>query len=93
MAQYRPNPRLQGLGAGEQSSALTAESVMEFLRLELERIADAMHNPDFLQLTQLSREPTKLYTGLTVMADGTNWDPGAGQGVYTYYAGTWNKLG
>lgn len=38
-------------------------------------------------------EPTRLYEGLTVIADGTDWNPGAGQGVYTYYGAAWHKLG
>lgn len=37
--------------------------------------------------------PTRPREGLTVGADGTNWNPGAGKGVYTYYSGVWNKLG
>lgn len=37
--------------------------------------------------------PGRIYEGLTVLADGTQWNPGAGQGVYTYYAGSWKKLG
>ena len=39
-------------------------------------------------------EPTKLYTGLLRFADGTEWDPGAGRGIY-YYDETvpgWVKL-
>ena len=37
--------------------------------------------------------PKKPRDGLTVLADGTTWNPGAGQGVYTYYAAAWHKLG
>ncbi|WP_457321632.1 hypothetical protein [Roseateles sp. P5_E11] len=37
--------------------------------------------------------PKKPREGLTVLADGTTWNPGAGQGVYTYYAAAWHKLG
>jgi len=49
--------------------------------------------PRSVRLASLAAVPAKLYNGLTVFADGTNWNPGAGQGVYTYYAGAWNKLG
>lgn len=41
----------------------------------------------------LYSEPSKLFDGLTVLADGTSWNPGSGQGVYTYYASAWHKLG
>lgn len=44
-------------------------------------------------LDELHEEPRKLISGMTVLADGTDWDPGAGQGVYTYYGGAWHKLG
>jgi hypothetical protein len=46
-----------------------------------------------VEIEFLHVEPLKVFEGLTVGADGTDWNPGAGQGVYTYYAGGWNKLG
>lgn len=49
--------------------------------------------PTFLTLEQLHAEPSRLYDGLTVYADGTDWNPGSGEGVYTYYNSAWNKLG
>lgn len=40
-----------------------------------------------------SREPDKPRQGQMVYADGTNWDPGSGEGVYYYSAGgAWVKL-
>lgn len=47
----------------------------------------------FLVLAELSIEPKKVFVGMVVLADGTNWNPGAGQGVYAYYAAAWHKLG
>lgn len=44
-------------------------------------------------LAELNREPSKLRAGMIVLADGVNWNPGAGQGVYCYYGSAWNKLG
>jgi len=49
--------------------------------------------PMRIELETLYAVPSKLYDGLTVLADGTTWNPGSGQGVYTYYAGAWNYLG
>ena len=66
---------------------------LRVIQAELERIAQCFAEFDFMQLVELHNEPTKLRTGLTVMADGTDWNPGSGQGVYTYYAGAWHKLG
>lgn len=70
--------------------------VMQLLRYvinELNQIevafSIALPNP----MPELNVPPAKLFTGLTVLADGVNWNPGAGQGVYTYYGGAWHKLG
>lgn len=63
--------------------------VVEELRRVSVALAGAMENP----LTELHAEPEKLFTGLIALADGTDWDPGSGQGVYAYYSGAWHKLG
>jgi hypothetical protein len=36
--------------------------------------------------------PEKPRLGQIVGADGTDWDPGSGQGIYCYYNSTWNHL-
>lgn len=81
---YKPEP------AGELNNL--ADAVAYFKR-ELENLERAfvlsMPNP----LDELHVAPNKVFTGLTVLADGTDWNPGSGQGVYTYYAGAWHKLG
>jgi hypothetical protein len=38
-------------------------------------------------------EPDKPFQGQIVLADGTNWDPGSGQGFYGYDGATWRFLG
>lgn len=69
-----------------------------YLRSEFERIK-AEFQAGFAQLTTLHVEPAKRRPGLTVLADGTDWDPGSGAGVYTWYApddvtpASWHKLG
>jgi hypothetical protein len=37
--------------------------------------------------------PLKPRDGDIRLADGTDWNPGSGQGVYCYYNSTWNFLG
>lgn len=37
--------------------------------------------------------PAKPRDGDIRLADGTDWDPGSGQGLYCYYGGVWNLLG
>ena len=48
---------------------------------------------DAVLLKQWNAEPDKTYDGLVVYADGTNWNPGSGEGVYCFYNSSWNKLG
>lgn len=62
-----------------------------WLESELRKISGALSEP--LGFETLYAEPSRLYDGLTVLADGTTWNPGSGQGVYTYYASAWHKLG
>lgn len=37
-------------------------------------------------------EPTLIAVGATVYADGTDWDPGSGAGLYRWDGSTWEKL-
>lgn len=37
--------------------------------------------------------PLKPFDGMKRYADGTKWNPGAGEGEYIYYAGAWHKCG
>lgn len=59
---------------------------------ELLQIAAAMQlgRAGFVEFLHV--EPEKVFEGLVVGADGTDWNPGAGQGIYAYYNSTWNKL-
>lgn len=67
--------------------------LVEYLERELFRIAASLDAGGVRSIEFLSAPPSRLYEGLTVGADGTNWNPGSGKGVYTYYSGSWNKLG
>ena len=44
---------------------------------------------DGVTYNKLYAQPRKLYEGLTVLADGTTWDPGSGAGTYQYRDGAW----
>lgn len=67
----------------------------EETRDEFRRIADNFKRPDVegVILAELNAVPAKVFEGLTVRADGTNWNPGAGRGVYCYQGGAWTFLG
>lgn len=61
---------------------------------ELDRVALSMSQPmDYIALRTLYAAPGRIFDGMTVLADGTSWNPGGGAGVYTYYGAAWNKLG
>ena len=67
--------------------------LVEYLQRQLQRISavSTAGKAGFIKFVNVP--PTKPREGLTTGADGTNWNPGAGKGVYTYYSGVWNKLG
>lgn len=58
---------------------------------ELRRISNAFSS-DSVQLEARNAEPTRYRDGMIVYADGTNWNPGSGEGIYARYGGAWNKL-
>ncbi len=65
-----------------------------FLERELQRISnflEDMEAPLFV-LTPVHVEPVKKREGMVVNADGTNWNPGGGAGLYQRLAGAWVKL-
>lgn len=70
------------------------EQIPAFLRLELAAIVKAANRAElFVLLDELHAVPDKLLTGMVALADGTDWNPGAGAGVYAYYGAAWHKLG
>ena len=46
----------------------------------------------FLILPPQARAPLRPEEGMTVNANGTNWNPGGGAGLYQYLSGAWVKL-
>jgi hypothetical protein len=54
-----------------------------FLRQELPAIEQAANRADPLaELIYLHAEPPRMRKGMLVLANGTNWDPGSGAGLY-----------
>ena len=65
----------------------------EYIFRELLRISaqfDLIIQGRFLEI--LSVAPAKPRDGMLALADGTNWNPGAGKGMYVYLTGVWTKL-
>lgn len=66
----------------------------EFLQQELLNIQKAWQAAaPFVYLQPLHVEPARLFNGLVVLADGTDWNPGSGAGYYGYRNGAWRLLG
>jgi hypothetical protein len=65
------------------------------LEQETEQLERVLAGPTFpfMFLEQLNAAPAKPQNGMIVWADGTNWDPGSGEGMYAYHGSTWNLLG
>jgi hypothetical protein len=75
-----------------QSPPLSIDPDLGFYLASLEqRIAVAFEGKDILEQTNVA--PEKPFQGMVKYADGTNWNPGSGEGVYGYYDGSWKKLG
>lgn len=71
-----------------------AGSLPAFLQQELLNLQRALAQPvPSMRLQTLYAEPPRIAEGDVVLADGADWNPGSGQGVYTYYGAAWHKLG
>ncbi len=57
----------------------------EFYRIQT--ALDQMHDHEVLH-----NVPGKPTEGMTRYADGTDWNPGSGAGLYEYRSGAWVKL-
>lgn len=60
---------------------------------EFERVEQAMRLFDFLLLGATAVAPPKPQNGEVRYANGSTWNPGSGEGIYGFYAGSWKKLG
>lgn len=75
-------------------SVATPEALARYLFEELGRISLAFDSTrSNLMLDELNVEPSRPVEGLVAVADGTNWNPGSGQGAYIYLSGVWIPLG
>jgi hypothetical protein len=60
---------------------------------ELLAIAQNIAMGDMYRLNKLHVEPAKPREGMIVYADGTDWDPGSGEGFYGRTSSGWQLLG
>lgn len=64
-----------------------------FLADELRRIGAALALVSAGHVEVCAVAPSKPRAGDVRLADGTNWNPGSGAGVYAFYSGDWHFLG
>ena len=59
------------------------EAFLVWLNDELTRISAAITDNQFGK-DVLTEAPVRYYQGMIVFADGVSWNPGSGEGVYSY---------
>ena len=69
------------------------KALNRYIDTELRKIQSVIAALSLGHLDSTHVAPTKPREGDIRLADGTNFNPGTGQGVYCYYNSTWNKLG
>jgi len=76
-----------------QGSKDDPQDILDWITQELRTIANSFFDLSMIQFVEQHVEPSRPRTGMTLLADGTDWNPGSGAGVYTYYGAAWHKLG
>ncbi len=73
---------------------LNQEDLGVYVVTELKRLANTILNQSHLRVERIHVEPERPRGGDIVYADGTNWDPGSGEGIYFFDETTqaWIKL-
>lgn len=67
--------------------------LLHYIQEELERIEVDLGGRLPSTIVYRYAAPPKVFEGLIVGADGTNWNPGSGKGIYHYHTGSWHFLG
>ena len=81
VTRYEPGP------LPENPEELGIYVVTEFMRL-----GNILLNQSLLRLEETHVAPDKPRDGDIRSADGTEWDPGDGQGIYWFNGASWTKL-
>ena len=82
---YYPNPV-----PGKELDSNFLSRLTDFLKREFFNIHQGFET--IYELPIRYEEPERLTEGLFVYADGTEWNPGSGKGVYIYDGTQWIKL-
>lgn len=66
-----------------------SESLPVYIQNELIRISQAVGELSETTLPELNEEPLRPRNGQLAYADGTNWNPGSGRGLYFRKGAIW----
>ena len=69
----------------------TTDGLRDWVESELDAIALQFAETQSLELRTIHQAPTRPRDGMIVHADGTDWNPGYGEGLYVYQGG-WQLL-
>lgn len=86
-------PSIATAAYAPQSPPENAADMRRFLFGELQKISVAITALADGHVDKAHVAPEKPRDGDIRLADGTAWNPGAGQGLYVYYAAAWHFLG
>lgn len=72
----------------------SSAEILSYLHTEFLKISEALTTIQMgMFLDELHAAPAKPRDRMIVIADGTDWNPGSGAGVYVYRGGAWHFLG
>jgi hypothetical protein len=71
---------------------LDQKELSRYLQEELQRMSYILRDITARNVEFLTVAPARPREGMLYGADGVNWNPGGGKGVYCYYGGAWTKL-
>ena len=63
-----------------------------YLVTELKRLGSILYNQATFRLERIHAEPQRPRVGDIRYADGTDWNPGSGEGVYLFNGTSWTKF-
>ena len=66
--------------------------IVRWAKTEFDNISRAMSSLEY-QFPALSAPPIRYFVGSVAYADGVNWNPGSGEGLYVYKSTGWALLG
>jgi len=68
------------------------EDLRRYVETEFAAVARSMVEVSAVDLRPIHTVPTRPREGMIVVADGTDWNPGAGKGAYEFKNSLWSKL-